>query len=245
MTNDRLIWPRKTRDLHNHHFDSTIWNDFVFRDDDIVPAVIVYERTSGITAADRAEAARDRAEIAEVEEDANRTVGDQGDREVCGDDAVNRQVDGAADVLDHHGLAERRAHALAERDRAFTQFFILDHVEHRQRAGDGPDAEVPGWYYNLGRTGLRVELVAEAPTHLVVRHVFADSAATGRVEVGDHIVGVAGQRFATGTEHDASVTATMALRPVMSAGALAPSISSTSSPSALKYPSWSAIVRGR
>ena len=39
----------------------------------------------------------------------------------------------------------------------------------RQRAGDGPDAEVPGWYYNLGRTGLRVELVAEAPTHLVVR----------------------------------------------------------------------------
>jgi aryl sulfotransferase len=29
-------WPRKTRELHNHHFDSTIWNDFVFRDDDIV-----------------------------------------------------------------------------------------------------------------------------------------------------------------------------------------------------------------
>jgi aryl sulfotransferase len=29
-------WPKKTRELHNHHFDSTIWNDFVFRDDDIV-----------------------------------------------------------------------------------------------------------------------------------------------------------------------------------------------------------------
>jgi len=28
--------PKKTRDLHNHHFDSTIWEDFVFRDDDIV-----------------------------------------------------------------------------------------------------------------------------------------------------------------------------------------------------------------
>jgi aryl sulfotransferase len=28
--------PRKTRELHNHHFDSTIWNDLVFRDDDIV-----------------------------------------------------------------------------------------------------------------------------------------------------------------------------------------------------------------
>jgi aryl sulfotransferase len=29
-------WPRKTRELHNHHFDSTIWNDFPFRADDIV-----------------------------------------------------------------------------------------------------------------------------------------------------------------------------------------------------------------
>ena len=29
-------WPRKTRELHNHHFDSTIWNDFAFREDDIV-----------------------------------------------------------------------------------------------------------------------------------------------------------------------------------------------------------------
>ena len=29
-------WPRKTRELHNHHFDSTIWNDFRFRDDDII-----------------------------------------------------------------------------------------------------------------------------------------------------------------------------------------------------------------
>lgn len=28
--------PRKTRELHNHHFDSTVWNDFQFRDDDII-----------------------------------------------------------------------------------------------------------------------------------------------------------------------------------------------------------------
>lgn len=33
-----VAWPRKTRELHNHHFDSTIWNDFRFRDDDIVIA---------------------------------------------------------------------------------------------------------------------------------------------------------------------------------------------------------------
>ena len=28
--------PVKTQELHNHHFDSTIWNDFRFRNDDIV-----------------------------------------------------------------------------------------------------------------------------------------------------------------------------------------------------------------
>jgi aryl sulfotransferase len=31
-----IRWPRKTREFHNHHFDSTIWNDFAFRDDDII-----------------------------------------------------------------------------------------------------------------------------------------------------------------------------------------------------------------
>jgi len=29
-------WPRKTREMHSHHFDSTVWNDLDFRDDDIV-----------------------------------------------------------------------------------------------------------------------------------------------------------------------------------------------------------------
>jgi aryl sulfotransferase len=31
-----IAWPRKMRELHNHHFDSTVWNGFAFRDDDIV-----------------------------------------------------------------------------------------------------------------------------------------------------------------------------------------------------------------
>lgn len=31
-------WPEKSRELHNHHFDSTIWNELNFRDDDIVIA---------------------------------------------------------------------------------------------------------------------------------------------------------------------------------------------------------------
>ena len=30
--------PHKTHEIHNHHIDSTIWNDFSFRDDDIVIA---------------------------------------------------------------------------------------------------------------------------------------------------------------------------------------------------------------
>jgi aryl sulfotransferase len=35
MTNLSSL-PTKTRELHNHHFDSTIWNEFDFRDDDII-----------------------------------------------------------------------------------------------------------------------------------------------------------------------------------------------------------------
>ncbi len=31
-----LTMPQKTREFHNHHFDPTIWNDFKFRDNDIV-----------------------------------------------------------------------------------------------------------------------------------------------------------------------------------------------------------------
>ena len=31
-------WPQKTRELHSHHFDSTVWNDFKFRDDDVIIA---------------------------------------------------------------------------------------------------------------------------------------------------------------------------------------------------------------
>ena len=31
-----MKWPVKTCELHNHHFDSTVWNDLTFREDDIV-----------------------------------------------------------------------------------------------------------------------------------------------------------------------------------------------------------------
>jgi len=31
-----VAWPEKTKEMHNQHIDSTFWNDFKFRDDDII-----------------------------------------------------------------------------------------------------------------------------------------------------------------------------------------------------------------
>jgi aryl sulfotransferase len=39
-------WPTKTRELHSHHFDSTIWNNLTFRDDDIVIATYAKSGTT-------------------------------------------------------------------------------------------------------------------------------------------------------------------------------------------------------
>jgi aryl sulfotransferase len=36
MSERVLDQPRKTRELHNHHMDSTVWNGFAFRDDDVI-----------------------------------------------------------------------------------------------------------------------------------------------------------------------------------------------------------------
>jgi aryl sulfotransferase len=41
-----ITWPVKTREFHNHHFDSTIWNDFRFRDDDIIIATYAKSGTT-------------------------------------------------------------------------------------------------------------------------------------------------------------------------------------------------------
>ena len=43
---NRRTTPRKTREMHNHHFDSTIWNDFNFRDDDIIIATYAKSGTT-------------------------------------------------------------------------------------------------------------------------------------------------------------------------------------------------------
>ena len=46
MHEKSVRWPQKEREFHNHHFDSTIWNDFRFRDDDIVIATYAKSGTT-------------------------------------------------------------------------------------------------------------------------------------------------------------------------------------------------------
>jgi aryl sulfotransferase len=46
MTGVAPAWPKKTRDIHNHHMKSTVWNDFKFRDDDIIVATYAKSGTT-------------------------------------------------------------------------------------------------------------------------------------------------------------------------------------------------------
>ncbi len=63
------------------------------------------------------------------------------------------------------------------------------------KADSGPDAEVSGWYYNLGLTGIRAELVENEPKALLVKYVFPRTPAYKKVEAGDLIIGVNGKKF--------------------------------------------------
>ena len=46
MSQAEIGWPRKTRELHNHHMDSTVWNRFAFRNDDVVIATYAKSGTT-------------------------------------------------------------------------------------------------------------------------------------------------------------------------------------------------------
>jgi len=46
MTDGSIAWPQKTREFHNHHIDSTIWDELLFRDDDIVIATYAKSGTT-------------------------------------------------------------------------------------------------------------------------------------------------------------------------------------------------------
>ena len=43
---EQIAWPQKKREMFSHHFDSTIWNDFKFRNDDIVIATYAKSGTT-------------------------------------------------------------------------------------------------------------------------------------------------------------------------------------------------------
>jgi len=60
-----------------------------------------------------------------------------------------------------------------------------------------PDAQAGGWFINLGITGARGKLVPEAPRVMEVAYVFPDTAAHGKLKVGDKIVGANGKAFTT------------------------------------------------
>ena len=46
--NEELGWPNKACELYHNHFDSTLWNDFRFRDDDIIISTYAKSGTTWI-----------------------------------------------------------------------------------------------------------------------------------------------------------------------------------------------------
>lgn len=45
---DNIQWPKKTREIESNHFDSPVWNDFPFRDDDIIIATYAKAGTTWV-----------------------------------------------------------------------------------------------------------------------------------------------------------------------------------------------------
>lgn len=43
-----VAWPAKTREFHNHHFDSSVWNQFRFRENDIIISTYAKSGTTWI-----------------------------------------------------------------------------------------------------------------------------------------------------------------------------------------------------
>lgn len=46
MPSENIRWPQKSREMHSNHFDSTIWNEFSFRPDDIIIATYAKSGTT-------------------------------------------------------------------------------------------------------------------------------------------------------------------------------------------------------
>lgn len=78
------------------------------------------------------------------------------------------------------------ASAYAEADKDY------EYPGQDKAGGDAPDKEVPGWLVNLGPSGARAIITKNS---FIVRYIFKDSPAVGRLNLGDEIVGVFGKPF--------------------------------------------------
>lgn len=58
-----------------------------------------------------------------------------------------------------------------------------------------PDSRAGGWFINLGITGARARIRLEAPRALEVAYVFEGTPASGKLEIGDRIIGANGRAF--------------------------------------------------
>jgi hypothetical protein len=65
----------------------------------------------------------------------------------------------------------------------------------KRTVSHGPDADVPGWYYNLGITGIRAQLITAQPKTLEVKYIIRRSPAYRKIKIGDLITGVNGVEF--------------------------------------------------
>jgi hypothetical protein len=75
------------------------------------------------------------------------------------------------------------AYAAADKDYDYPELWV-------KPGGDAPDKEVPGWLVNLGPTGARAIITENS---FIVRYIFKDSPAVGKLNLGDEIVGVFGK----------------------------------------------------
>jgi hypothetical protein len=71
-----------------------------------------------------------------------------------------------------------------------------DGATWKKTTSKGPDAQVPGWYINLGITGARAKIPDDQPKVLEVMYVFEGTPAAAGLKVGDKIIGANGRRFA-------------------------------------------------
>ena len=75
--------------------------------------------------------------------------------------------------------------------------WAIDHPQWDLTTTTGPDAEVPGWFINLGITGARAKLTPDEPKALQVMFVFKGTPAFGKLQKDDKIVGANGKEFLT------------------------------------------------